>query len=184
MLTNEATLVSQATNDSTAFAELYDYYFPRIYNYIRFRVSNPDVTDDLTSQVFERVVNRLNDYQENLGSFAGWIFTIAHNMVTDHYREKQRHLTISLEAVQEVAADSDVEKEAIATDIKKHLLQAVNQLAERERNIISLKFWSGLTNRQIARLTGISENNVAIILYRSMRKLRAELQNRGVTIYD
>lgn len=184
MLINEATLVSQATTDSTAFTELYDYYFPRIYNYIRFRVNDPDVTDDLTSQVFEKVVNKLKDYQENLGSFATWIFTIAHNMVTDYYRERQRHLAISLEAVQEIAADSDVEKEAIATEVKKQLLQSLNQLADRERNIISLKFWSGLTNRRIAQLTGISENNVAIILYRSMRRLRAELQDRGVTIYD
>ncbi|MEG6523047.1 RNA polymerase sigma factor [Desulfotomaculum sp. 1211_IL3151] len=181
MLTNEANLVSRAAQDTSAFVELYDFYFPRIYNYIRFRVGDPDVADDLTSQVFERVVHRLKDYQENLGSFAAWIFTIAHNRVTDHYREKQRRSTVSLEAVQEIAADSDVEKDAITTEIKKHLRQALNQLADRERNIISLKFWSGLTNRRIAQLTGISENNVAIILYRSMRKLRAELQDRGVT---
>jgi RNA polymerase sigma-70 factor (ECF subfamily) len=65
-------------------------------------------------------------------------------------------------------------------ELQDQLLGAVARLDSRERDLIGLKFAAGLTNRRIAKLTGLSENNVAIILYRAVRRLRAELKAQGV----
>jgi RNA polymerase sigma-70 factor (ECF subfamily) len=64
-------------------------------------------------------------------------------------------------------------------DAKYQLLVALHQLSERERDLIALKFTSGLTNRRIAAMTNLSESNVGVILYRTMQKLKTLLDPQG-----
>jgi len=92
-LKNENQLLLQATIDPEAFAKIYDYYFTRVYNYVRSRVNRSSMADDLTSQIFERVLFKLDKFHPERGSFRTWLFTIAHNIITDYLRnqEKQRY---------------------------------------------------------------------------------------------
>ncbi|MHB8158863.1 MAG: RNA polymerase sigma factor, partial [Desulfocucumaceae bacterium] len=89
-LTNETEIVLQAVSDSLAFEELFDHYFPRVYNYVRCRVGNSDVADDLTSHILERIYFKLDTYRPEYGIFAPWLFTIAQYTVTDYYRKQKR----------------------------------------------------------------------------------------------
>ncbi|KUO74747.1 MAG: hypothetical protein APF81_20695 [Desulfosporosinus sp. BRH_c37] len=154
---------------------MYEHYFPRIYSYVRCRVNNPAVSDDLTSTIFEKVLSRLDSYSSDRGTFSTWLFTIAHNVVVDYFKEPE-HSAVCLEMAHEVVSpEPDPQDQIVALLTNEQLIQALQQLTERERNIISLKFWGGLTNRNIASLTGLSESNVGIILYRSMQRLRSLL---------
>ena len=182
-LPNELALIRQSVVNSSAFAAIYDHYFGRIYNYVRYRIQDADVTDDLTSQIFERVLVNLGSYCPNKAPFAAWLFAIARNAVNDHLRAQKRRQRLSLEMLRDWAGSDPALVEIVADSETHHsLLVAVARLGSRERDIIALKFAGGLTNRRIAEITGLTESNVGIILYRTIRHLRTELEDQGVTL--
>jgi RNA polymerase sigma-70 factor (ECF subfamily) len=181
VLPDEVMLVAQTTVDSTAFAAIYDHYFSRVYNYIRYRVQDVDETDDLTAQVFERTLLNIGSYRQDKAPFSAWLFTIARNVVNDYLRAQKRRRWFSLEILGNWSSDEPQPGEVAAhNELQDKLLAAVARLGSRERDLIGLKFAAGLTNRRIAELTRLSENNVGIILYRTVRRLRAELEAQGV----
>ncbi len=178
-LPNELALVVRAKAEPTAFAAIYDYYFPRVYNFVRYRVADADRADDLTAQVFERALVGIHSYQLERGSFAAWLFAIARNAVSDWLRSQRRRRSLSLQALRGRASpEPQPEDTVIANETHAQLLAAVGCLSDRERDLIALKFAAGLTNRRIAELTGLSASNVGVILYRAVRRLRVELSTR------
>ena len=176
----ENDLAVRAVTDQEAFAALYDRYFGRVYNYVRFRVQSAHLTDDLTSQVFEYAWRSMAGFQAQRGDFGPWLFSIAHNAVVDYYRGQKRHDWVSLSAVGELASASSEPEESLMTkETQQDLLEALADLSDRERNIIGLKFCSRLTNRQIAKLINLNESHVGVILYRAMRRLKMLLTEAG-----
>jgi RNA polymerase sigma factor (sigma-70 family) len=176
MLPNEAALAARAMAEPAAFAAIYDHYFPRVYNYVRYRVREADAADDVTAQVFERAWVKLDGYRPERAPLAVWIFAIARNAVNDHLRVQWRRRWLSLEVLHyQPSRDLQPEEIAARNETRARLLLAVDRLSERERDILGLKFGAGLTNRNISELAGLSESNVGVILYRAVRRLRAEL---------
>lgn len=179
ILPNELTLVTRASADPAAFAEVYDHYFPRVYNYIRLRIQDSVATDDVTAQVFERALVHIKRYRPARAPFAAWLFAIARNVVNDHLRAQRRHRWISLDMLQNQPSPAPQPDEvAERNETRTELLAAVARLSRRERDLIALKYGAGLANRRIARLTGLSEGNVGVIVYRAIRRLRAELGDK------
>jgi RNA polymerase sigma-70 factor (ECF subfamily) len=176
VLSNELALVARAMAEPAAFAVIYDHYFPRVYNYVRYRVRDAETADDVTAQVFERALVRIGSYRPERAPFATWLFAIARNAVNDYLRAKRRRRWLSLEMLRDRAsAEPQPEEVAVHSETRAELLAAVARLSDRERDLIALKFAAGLTNRRIAELTGLSESNVGVILYRAVRQLRTEL---------
>ena len=162
----------------TDLATLYDQFFPRVYNYVRYRVQDAALADDLTAQVFERALTRLPTYDAEHAPFAAWLFGIARNTVIDHYRRQARWRWLPLDAIRQRASpDPGPEQVAAENALHTRLLDAVNQLDDRARDLIALKYAAGFTNRQIAHMTGLSESNVGVILHRSLRRLRTLLDD-------
>jgi RNA polymerase sigma factor (sigma-70 family) len=175
-LDQELLLVRRARVDTRAFDALYDHYFPRVYNYVYFRVQERAPTDDLVSTIFMRALDRLDTFDEQRGSFGMWLFGIAHHALVDHYRSVKRSPTLPLERVEQIATSSpSIEQGLAQKEQQAAILRQLARLSEREQEIIGLKFGAGLTNRKIATLVGLGENHVAVILYRAMRRLRKEL---------
>jgi len=180
----ETSLLALAKEDDSAFAELYNYYFSRVYNYVHYRVDDFHAADDLTSQIFEKLFFKLKYYQSEKAVFSVWLFSIARNTITDYYRSKRRNRFTSLEIAAELI-DSEPGPGDIVTfnETQRQLRKALTFLPKRERDIIALKFWSGFSNRDIARLAGISESNTGVIVFRAMRRLRIILESQGMNIY-
>ncbi|HEX3011739.1 MAG TPA: sigma-70 family RNA polymerase sigma factor, partial [Syntrophomonadaceae bacterium] len=88
-------------------------------------------------------------------------------------------LEIAAEPIDSKPGPDDI---VIFTEIQQQLLKAVSSLNQRERDIIALKFWVGLSNRNIAKLIGINESNTGVILFRTMRRLRLILEGQGLSI--
>jgi len=176
-LDQEIRLVRGARTDARAFGPLYEHYFPLVYNYVFFRVRERAAADDLVSAIFMRAVDRLDTYRERRGPFGVWLFRIAHNLVVDYYRAAARPSPLPLEQAEPSLLEeaTSAEQSLIQSQQTEELLAQVARLPAREQEIISLKFGAGLTNRKIAALLGLSENHVAVILYRAMRKLRRRL---------
>lgn len=176
VLANELALVARATAEPAAFAAIYDHYFPRVYNYARYRVGDAVAADDITAQTFERALTGINRYRPDRAPFAAWLFAIARNAVTDHLRAQSRRRWLSLDVLRDWASNEpQPEQVAIRAETRAELLAGLACLSERERDLVALKFAAGLSNRRISELTGLSANHVGVILYRAVRRLRAEL---------
>lgn len=181
VLLNEQELVARATSKPAAFTAIYNHYFPRVYNYARYRVRDAGAADEITAQVFERALVKIESYRPERAPFAAWLFGIARNTVNQYLRSQRRRRWISLDLLfNRYSDDSSLEDTLILSESHTELMAAVARLSDRERDIIALKFAAGLTNRRIATLTGLGESNVSVILYRSIRRLRNELSSREV----
>jgi RNA polymerase sigma-70 factor (ECF subfamily) len=150
---------------------LYAEEMPRIYNFFRFRVGHGAVAEDLTARTFERAWISRGRYRRDLGLFSTWLLSIARNVAVDHWRSRRDH--VPLEAAAQVAGGERPDELAERRSDEARLGLLLAALPERERELIALKYGAGLTNRAIARQTGLSESNVGTILHRTVRELRA-----------
>lgn len=163
--------------------KFYTYYFPKIYNYIRFRINDPYDTDDLTSKVFEKVIAHAERFNSERGTFSAWIFAIANNLVIDYYKSKSGGTKkVSLDLIANKIGQKGPEHKIIDRELKNNLLGALQEIDDEKRTLIALKFWSGMNNRQIAEITGLSESNVGVTLYRTLRQLKLILGKKGVDL--
>ncbi len=153
------------------FETLYRQEFPRIYNYFRFRVGNNAMAEDLTADTFERAWRSRERYRKDLAAFSTWIFTIARRVFIDHLRKDQS--VIALDTLLDVPADEIMEDVIQKRADFARLTILLSQLADRDRELVALRYGAGLTNRSIARLTGLSESNVGVLLHRAVQTLRA-----------
>lgn len=152
----------------------YREYLPRIYNFFRYRVSDESLVEDLTAITFEKAWRRRTHYRRDLSAFSTWLFTIARNVAADHFRQRGHELP--LEAVRVQAASPSLEETVQRKQDFARLSALLSQLPERERELVAFKYGAGLNNREIARLTHLSESNVGTILHRVVEKLRIELE--------
>lgn len=169
--------VQEAVPDTVSLAEefgrLYEIYLPKIYQYTRYRISDKEVAEDLTSDIFNKALDGFKRFDPQKASFATWIFSIARNTIIDYYRKhaKESKVVKDMEPENTLSTDSPEEKLSRSEEIAR-LRECIVKLSDNEQELISLKFSSGITNREIARITGFSESNVGTILCRAIRKLR------------
>jgi RNA polymerase sigma-70 factor (ECF subfamily) len=150
---------------------LYAEQMPRVYNFFRYRVGHGPDAEDLTAVTFQKAWQARHRFRRDLGAFTAWLFAIARNVATDHWRRARAHAP--LEAAEHVAAPDDPARDAEHAEDLARLGGLLATLAVRERELIALKYGAGLTNRAIARLTGLTESNVGTILHRTVADLRA-----------
>src|SRR5499427_5337795 len=128
---------------------LYADQLPRVYNFFRYRVGDGAVAEDLTSLTFEKAWVARQRYRRDLGAFSTWLMTIARNVATDHYRRRRDHAPLD-DAVH-VTSQDDPHREAEQREAFQQLERLLGALPERDRDLVSLKYGAGLTNRVIAR---------------------------------
>jgi RNA polymerase sigma factor (sigma-70 family) len=156
-----------------AFAGFYEQYLPKVYRYISYRISDTHKAEDITSVVFEKALTKFKSFSPEKASFSTWIFTIARNTLTDHFRTSSKIQTVSDDnAVGITQPETSIEELSEKAEDIRMLQSYISQLSKAEQEIISLKFGAEMTNRQIAKELGFSESNVGIIIYRAVRKLR------------
>jgi RNA polymerase sigma-70 factor, ECF subfamily len=150
--------------------EVYRRELPRIFNFFRYRVADGATAEDLSSLTFEKAWAARHRYRRRQAAFSTWLFTIARNVAVDHFR--RRRPEVPLEAAGERASEADPEQAAVRGSDFRRLSALLRELPDRERELIALKYGGEVTNRDIARITGLSESNVGTILHRSVQGLR------------
>ncbi len=164
--------------DPESFGRMYDEHFPRVYNYIRYRVRDAAAADDLTSLTFHKALDRRDAFDPGRGAVATWLLAIARNAVHDHLRTRDRRRSL-LDRWWPRGGDAVPDPESILIDEQERdrLLAALAQLPDRDRDVLGLKFGAGNTNRAIGELTGWSESNVGVIVHRALARLRVLLDD-------
>jgi RNA polymerase sigma factor (sigma-70 family) len=168
---------TSAVSSSTAelFGRLYEQYLPKIFQYVSYRVGERTTAEDLTSDIFNKALTSFVKYDSGKAAFSTWIFSIARNTLIDYYRRRSKEQRLRKEAESKAAAFSkSPEEEASHSEEIIELRKCLSLLNPNERELISLKFSGEMTNREISKITGLSESNVGTILCRAVRKLRDE----------
>jgi RNA polymerase sigma-70 factor (ECF subfamily) len=174
-LENEYDLVKKAqTGDKAAVGTLYEIYVNTIFHYISYRVESDEVAEDLTADVFLRMVRALPEYHYTGAPFGAWLFRIASNRITDHYRENKRGPSTPIH--ENYKSDTgeiydQVEKEEEHNQLRK----ALANLSEDYQNIIILRFIKDMSHTEVAVATGKSEAAVRVTQHRALKALAVEL---------
>jgi RNA polymerase sigma-70 factor, ECF subfamily len=176
LASDSAAVARESPDNETSFERAYESEFPHVYGYIRYRVGKGDIADDLTSQAFLKALDRLSTFDPAKAELGAWFLGIARNVVRDHLRSRRRWRWLPLDWLWDRGSpEPSPEQRAIRSEQQQRLLGALSGLSDRERDVLGLKFAGGLTNRAIARLTGLGESHVGVIVYRAIGKLRARL---------
>lgn len=161
------------------FEQVYNAYFKRIYSYIRARIASEAQADDVACEVWQKVFEKQSSFDESKGNIEQWLFTIARNQVNSHFRLYYIKNIFSMTDKEEVFSSKEkqpLDKLDEEENIKQ-LNAALAALNKKERDLISLKFFSSLNNREIAKITTLSESNVGTIINRAVNKIKTILED-------
>jgi RNA polymerase sigma-70 factor (ECF subfamily) len=179
-LPDESRLVERArSGDAEAFAALYDAYVERVARYIYFRVSENGEVEDLVSQVFLKAWENLDRYKIGSSPFAAWLYTIARNLVIDHYRTRKN--VLPLEEALALPAEADLLDEQAQTRLDLEALrEALRLLSPDQQQALVLKYLAGLPNESIARLMNKQEGTVRGLQMRGLQSLAKHMKEKEV----
>lgn len=169
---DDAMLVARAQRDRQAFALLYDRYLDRIYRFCYRRLGSRETAEDATSAVFTKALTALAAYQERPGGFRAWIFTIAHNVVTDFYRDRARRPSEPLaDDLDLIDPDPSPEDAAVVNDERRRLRALLDHLTPDQKQVIELRL-AGLSGAEIGEVLGRSRGAVNLAQHRAVKRLQ------------
>lgn len=172
--TQEEQLVERAKGDPDAFGELYDHYFGQIYRFVYSRLREQDAAEDVTSDVFFKALRALPRYKSAGHPFSAWLYQIAANAISDHYRAKKSHADLD-EAVAVADPSRPVAERVIESDEARRVWEAIDSLPEQQRTAMTLKLGEDLKLAQIGQIMGKSEGAIKLLIHRGMVNVRQRL---------
>lgn len=169
---DETLMLAYAQGDATAFETLYGRYRQQLYGYFRRHVSDEPTANDLYQGCWEKVITARDRYRQR-SPFRAWLFHIAHNHLVDHYRARRSMAPLP----ESLADDADREPpEAVAdADRMAAFRAALATLPEEQREALSLRLDGGLSQAEVAKVTGVGKETVKSRLRYGIQKLREAL---------
>ena len=159
--------------------DLFREYHPRVYAYVRYRITDVSEAEDLTSDILERALTYLASFDARKGAFSTWLFRIAHNTWVNHVKRHQRrnphHVDLGAGIDNLAANEPTPEQSMLHKEEITQMLTCLGALPSRQQEILSLRFAGRLTNREIARVLDMNERTVSVTILRALRKLRQQL---------
>ena len=163
---------AKAEMDAGLLESIYRKHYKNVYNYIGFRINNHFDAEELASLVFEKAIAKWGLYSSDF-PIEAWLIGIAKNTVTDYLRAQKRKHFVSLEGIIDfVSPGKQPDEIVVRNEENRALMVAMAQLKDQERQILSMKFATDLKHHEIAKILGISDSNVGVIVYRAIKKLR------------
>ncbi len=183
----EETLVNliqraQSTGDPAAFEGLYVLYADKIYRFLLARVQDVQLAEELTSQVFLRLIERIGQYriqpQDNVAIFSGWLYQIARNTLNDMYRSERRRTFVPLDKAVNTLPQDPEPLEAVERKLTmERVLAALGNLNERQQQVVILRFIEGLSVAETARVMRLTEGAVKALQHRALKNLQNYLSH-------
>lgn len=148
--------------------EIYRDYHGKVSGYIRSKINSAQDAEDIAADVFVKVYEKLDSFDESKASLSTWIYTITKNTLTDYFRTRR-----TFEEIPEVQDDGSSVEDAICNaETLERLASALESLDARERDIVILRHYSGKTLKEIAAQMGISYAYVKILQNNALKKLK------------
>jgi RNA polymerase sigma-70 factor (ECF subfamily) len=171
-------LVSQAVGraqvgDRDALGFLYARYADDVHRYVRTIVKDSHEAEDVTQQVFAKLIRVIGSYEEREVPFLAWILRVARNLAIDHLRHQR------MVPMEEIRTSDEGSGDPAGGRPMNDLREALSTLPDDQREVLVLRHFGGLSPMEIATQTGRSESSIHGLHHRGRRALRAELTSRG-----
>lgn len=171
-----ATAADQARTEQLC-AEWYAAHGEAIYNYLRFQLVAPDEAEDLTAETFLRAVRSADRFDPARASAQTWLLTIARNVLIDHIRSVRTRRHVGLDELRDLAVDApSPEERMLRREAVAGVLEAMAQLSQEDREVLSLRFGGDLDIPEIAALMGLKAGTVRTRLWRALERLRERMK--------
>lgn len=162
--------------DVEAIGALYDVHCQAVFLYFKARLGHQQTAEDLTGEVFRRMLTGLPQYQAGGLPFRAWLFRIAHNLLVDHYRQENSHTTLPFEEA-ESAREQEIDPASVVEQklTMEHAYRALSELEPSQRDVLALRFLSELSLKETALALGKTEDAVKALQRRGLAALHLSL---------
>lgn len=171
----ERGLIERAqAGEESALVELYQRHYAPIHDYFAYRLADPAIADDLSAEVFERMVRHLGSFQLRGRPLLSWLYTIARNLLAEHHRRNGQVQILSLsehlpsrEPDPEVSLEEHLSSQALA--------RALSQLTEAQQQVIIARFVEGRPIAEVAAILERTEGSIKALQFRALAALQRAL---------
>jgi len=172
---DERQLILQAQQgDKNAVGALYDAYVQAIYRYVSYRVESDQVAQDLTAEVFLRMVQGLPRFKDSGAPLGAWLFRIAATQIADHYRQRHR-VTAAQLSDNQLSEGTDPFGSLEDEEERAQLRQALGSLPEEYQTLLILRFMQQLPHNEVAAILKKSEPAIRVMQHRALKALAKAL---------
>ena len=190
VLSDQELLNSYLLGDESAISTLMERHKKRVTDYINLMVKDRDITDDIFQETMIKVLRFLREgrYTES-GRFLSWVMRIAHNQVIDHFRQikQQNHVTES-DAGYDILntrkfSDDTIEDKIVVSQIQDDIRKLVNFLPEEQREVVLMRYFNGLSFKEIAEMTNVSINTALGRMRYALINLRKLIEEHQLILH-
>jgi RNA polymerase sigma-70 factor (ECF subfamily) len=164
--------------DRRAGEEIFNSFSRQIFRFFMVKTGSRETAEDLTQEVFLKLIDKIKTFNENLGSFSGWFWQIAKNSAKDYYRKKKpvamTDILLQNKENSDFLAGKNDPKAALEVE---EIMDLLKDFDEEEQEIFSLHYLSDMPYRQIAKITGRSESSLRVLVHRVNKKIRKLFNN-------
>lgn len=187
---NDSALIRQyQSGDRNAISQLIERHSRRVRNYIRMLVKDHDLTEDIFQETFIKAVRVIDEgrYCDN-GKFLSWVLRIAHNLVIDYFRNRRQNKSVTeSDAGYDVLgtlkfADRTIEDELVSEQIERDIRSLVESLPEEQREVVRMRYFAGLSFKEIAEQTGVSINTALERMRYALINLRKLIKEKNMVL--
>ena len=180
---SDAELVTRAQGGEVeAIGQLYDQHRESIFRYLWLRLGDQPLAEDLTADVFMRMLDALPHYQSLGIPFRAWLYRIAHNVLIDHFRKNHNRAPVPLEVLEDHDAGDDPSAAVEHKLLTERLNEALSQLDQNQREVVVLRFLMGLSLQETALAMGKSEAAIKSLQHRGLSALRRTFHSVEVQV--
>ena len=179
MQDEQALLTRARALDQEALAAIHDRYYVPVYRYISFRISDPQVAEDLTSEVFTRFLSAIRERSAPPNTIRGWLYGAARNVVKEQYRRQRRENQAPLD--EEMKGTMLTPEQRLDEQMQHQALrEALQELSEDQQHVLALRFGEGLSIKDAAQMVAKSEGAVKMLQVRALKALTQRLRGMEV----
>jgi len=164
--------------DREALEALYLLHFDRIYSYLHLSVGNRHDAEDLTTQTFLKMLEKIGSFKWQSAPFSAWLFRIAHNLAMDHFRARRRWQPE--EEVPEPPGEEEPSAElaAMQTIGRESMLKLIERLSPEQQQVLTLKFVFNLPNAEVGAILDKTEGAIKSLQHRALVSLQKQIQQQ------
>ncbi len=177
---SESEVIVLAKKDQFYFGVLYNQYFEQIFRFVFKRLGgDEEIAGDVTQQTFIKAMANLEKYEDRGLPFSSWLYRIAQNEVSMHFRKLKKNFSVPIDEnrIVEVAVEASLSTEYMTADQQEKLIEMLNELDTDHLDLIELRFFQELSFKQIADIYKISEANAKMRTYRILERINKKWKN-------
>ena len=169
---------SRINEYETRLVGLYQEYYDKIARYVYVHVGDKEEAEDIAGEVFLKAVKSLKSYREQGVPMQGWLFRIAHNLTVDYLRKMDKRRTVAIDSVVLLGNDNPADTAEKNIEFGR-ITEAMKQLTAEQREVLNLRFFGGLTSKEVGGILGKSDGAVREMQRAAIEKLRGIMGVEG-----